>query len=79
MINNIILLKKVLSYVYEHKRIRLDKNIVNSQSGFTQLANNGYIVIFQMENQYFAIITPKGIETLTGLAEETETQLRQLP
>jgi hypothetical protein len=79
MINNIKLLKKVLSYVYEHKRIRLDKDIVNSQAGFTQLANNGYIVIFQMENQYFAIITPKGIQTLTGLDEETDTQSLQLP
>jgi hypothetical protein len=79
MIKNKALLKKVLSYVYEQKRLKIDKNIVDSRAGFTQLANNGYIVIFQMKNQYFAIITPKGIETLNSLIEETGGELRQLP
>jgi hypothetical protein len=70
MINNILLLKKVLYYIYENKRVKLDKNIVNGKSGFTQLANNGFIVIFQIKDEYFAIITPKGIETLNASIEQ---------
>ena len=64
MINNFILLEKVLNYVAKHKQVILDERIMDGVAGFRQLADKGYIQIQKIEGQFFATLTNKGVETL---------------
>ena len=64
MINNLPLVKKVLEYIFEKRKITLDEFAVNSVWGFSQLADAGLIKIQKIGNEYFATLTDKGIETL---------------
>jgi hypothetical protein len=64
MINNLTLVKKVLEYIYEKRKITLDEFAVSSAWGFSQLADAGFIKIQKIGDEYFATLTDKGIETL---------------
>jgi hypothetical protein len=64
MIDNLDLLKKVLAYIYQHEGIILDEAVMNCKWGFNLLEKEGYIEIKKGDNEYFASLTDKGIETL---------------
>jgi predicted transcriptional regulator len=64
MINNLALVKKVLEYIFERRKITLDEFAVNSNWGFPQLAEAGLIRIQKKGNEYTATLTDKGIEIL---------------
>jgi hypothetical protein len=58
------LVKKVLSYVSEHKEVTLDETVIRSKCGFNQLAKEGYLRIDKKGDEYIATITDKGLKTL---------------
>ncbi|MEJ7557068.1 MAG: hypothetical protein WKF66_02095 [Pedobacter sp.] len=62
--NNMPLLKRVLTYVSQNKKIKLDKTIMRSQAGFTRLAREGLIEINEIDNEHFATLTDKGLQAL---------------
>ena len=64
MIFSIELIKKVLNYIKKHESIKLNERMVNSKSGFTILANEGFIEIKLIDGQSFATLTDKGLELL---------------
>jgi hypothetical protein len=64
MINNVTLLKKVLTYIYEKEKITLDESIMNCGWGFELLQEKGYITIQKVDDEFFATLTLKGLKTL---------------
>jgi hypothetical protein len=64
MTNNLLLIKKVLQYIYEHKKVTLDETVMNCAWGFQQLAEEGYIIIQKIDSVHIATLTRKGIEIL---------------
>lgn len=66
MINNLPLIIKVLTYVSQHKKVKLDETLIGSQSGFQRLAKEGLIEIKKIDNEYIASLTYKGLQILNS-------------
>jgi hypothetical protein len=66
MINNLVLVKKVLAYIYQNEEIILDEVLINCNWGFNQLAEEGYIEIRRSDDRYVATLTLKGLKALFG-------------
>jgi hypothetical protein len=66
MLNNLQLVQKVLNYIDINEVVTLDNVIMKSIGGFKQLAEVGYIEINEIDNEYFATLTNKGLAILKG-------------
>ena len=64
MLNNLSLVKKVLTYVSEHEEVKLDQTVIDCKTGFNRLAEEGYLKIQEKDGEYIATITAKGLRAL---------------
>jgi hypothetical protein len=74
------LIKKVLGYIHEMKRVPLDKILLHEYSGFRRLQGDGYIDIVIEDQISYAILTIKGIKLLENSLDvmNLDTELKQM-